>query len=71
MEELIKMFKLYSVQVITFLAGLNSLLVFWPDAPAWLVVVVNAAGWLMHNYVRKIPQPEVTAEIEALRASKK
>lgn len=69
MKEFLAMLKLYSTQVILWLAGLNGLLVMWPDAPAWLVIAVNVAGVIAHHIARKTPQPEVTAEIARIRAT--
>lgn len=69
MNEFLTMLKLYSVQVVLALAGLNSVIALF-DAPAWLVIVVNVCGYIAHNYLRAKPQPAVTAELKSIRAQK-
>lgn len=70
MDEFLAMLKLYSVQVIMFLAGLNTVLAAWNEAPAWLVALVNIAGVAAHYIARSVPQPTVTREINFLRSNK-
>lgn len=68
MDEFLTMLKLYSVQAILALAGLNGLLAVWDGAPAWLVVAVNVAGVIAGYIARRTPQPKVAAKLAVLSA---
>lgn len=68
MNEVIAMFKLYSVQVILAVAGLNTIIAGIDGVPWWVVLLVNACGVIAHHIARATPQPAVTAEIKALRS---
>lgn len=68
MKELIAMFKLYSVQMIALLAVINSALAGVDNVPAWLVISINVLGAVAGYFARKAPQPEVAAELKAIKA---
>lgn len=70
MEEILLLLKTYSIRMVLFVAGLNSLLAVWDDAPAWLVVAVNVAGAIATFIARRAPQPEIDARL-AMAAAKR
>lgn len=70
MTEFLEMLKLYSVQVIIFVASLNTVIAAIPDVPWWAVLAVNVCGVIAHNFARRAPQPVVTAKLAKLRAQK-
>lgn len=69
MNEFIAMLKLYSVQVVMAVAGLNTIIAAIPDVPWWVILGVNICGVIAHHVARSTPQPEVVAKIAAVRAS--
>lgn len=68
MKQFLVMLKLYSVQVILFLASLNTVIALM-DAPGWLVAAVNIAGVIAHHIARAAPQPVVEAQVDAVRST--
>lgn len=67
--------KLYSVQAIVFLAGLNGVYLMLAKSspaaveaiPAWIIMAMNIGG-LLYGYIgRSVPQPEAVAKVQYLQ----
>lgn len=64
MKKLIALIQLYSVQVLTILATINTALA-QQEVPWWITLIVNIIGVIVGMIVRDIPQPEVAAKLRA------
>src|SRR5690606_23677962 len=69
-DEIVTMLKLYSVQVILALAGLNTVLAGIDGVPWWLMLAVNLAGVAAGYIARRAPQPAVAAKLAVLTAKR-
>lgn len=66
MREFLVLLKFHSMQVVLFLASLNTVLHLF-DTPAWFVGLVNICGAIAALYARRTKQPAVVAELKTVR----
>lgn len=66
MREFLVLLKFHSMQVVLFLASLNTVLHLF-DTPAWFVGLVNICGVIATLYARNTKQPAVVAELKTVR----
>ena len=67
MREFLVLLKFHSMQVVLFLASLNTVIGAIDDVPGWIVALVNICGVIAALYARSTKQPAVVAELKTVR----
>jgi len=69
MREFLALLKFHSMQMVLFLASLNTVLHLF-DTPAWFVGLVNICGVIATLYARSTPQPAAVAALKSAREAR-
>ena len=67
MREYLVLLKFHSMQMVLFLASLNTVLHLFDGVPGWFVALVNICGVIATLYARNTKQPAVVAELKNVR----
>ena len=67
MREYLVLLKFHSMQMVLFLASLNTVLHLFNNVPGWFVALVNICGVIATLYARNTKQPAVVAELKNVR----
>lgn len=67
MREYLVLLKFHSMQMVLFLASLNTVLHLFTGVPGWFVALVNICGVIATLYARSTKQPAVVAELKSIR----